>query len=333
MNFRYWMEGALYDERAGYYTRNPKIRPDYVTAPNFGPYLGLAVAQELARAWELLPREQQPKVFTLVEAGCGPQATMMEHMLRGLQERKPDLFDRMQAILVDRSLPRLNAAAERLMSLFPDKIFACPDISQIPRIWGAVVSNELADAMPVRLIRRLSQELVEEGAIAPGAGGTAALTWAPCDHPVVVSYGLELPVNTVYALNLDMLEFFKAAKDRLEHGFVITIDYGDERPTVFQRSPLKAYRRGALWAPSFSKPGSQDLTSPVDFSLLLDIGNRLGFEALHYETLGSFLIRNGIAGRVSSGASRTSIESNLQIKSLIHPYGFGEDFKVLIQGK
>ncbi|MBI2070109.1 MAG: SAM-dependent methyltransferase [Elusimicrobia bacterium] len=329
MIFKDWMEHALYDKNSGYYSRRLSSLPDYVTAPNFGPYLGQGLARELMREWpDLLNDWRGP--LTLVEAGCGSEAQLSRAIIETLRVEDPVLYERLQVILVDRSVARLSAAFERLSRLFPGKVFACPDINQIAKMHGAVVSNELIDAFPVWLIRRRQAERVEEGHV---SGDPERLSWRNCEDPVRVSFGLDLPNNVPYALNMDALRYLESAWNVMEGGFLITIDFGDCRPDVFQRVPVKAFADKRVKYPDFGRPGSEDLTSPVDFSLLLEWGHRLGFESTSYETLGSFLIRNGIGAGVKAGMDRGAVEDNLKIKSLIHPYGFGEDFKVLLQSK
>mgnify|MGYP001614132959 CR=1 FL=1 len=332
MHYRDWIERALYDREGGYYSTRLKSVPDYVTAPSFGPYLGCAVARELIRGWREMPRMARPKVFTLVEAGCGSEAALTKSALETLNAEEPDLLDRLQVILAERSVARLGAALETLGRAFTGKVYGCPDISQIPRIWGAVVSNELLDALPVHLIRRRQTE-VQEACVEKAAGGGCGFQWKKCDDPVVTSFGLELPADVSYALNREALKFLEIVSDRLAHGLLVSIDFGDAQPAIFSRVPVKAFSKGAVKLPNWNTPGTEDLTSPVDFGLLMDWGGHLGLEALSYETLSSFLIRHRIGEMLSSGAGREAVEGNLKIKALIHPQGFGEDFKVLIQGK
>ncbi|MBI4667827.1 MAG: SAM-dependent methyltransferase [Elusimicrobia bacterium] len=333
MEFREWMDFSLYNPQQGYYANRLEAIPDYVTAPNFGPYLGQALAREMSRMWNLLPPSAKPPAVTLIEAGCGSEAFLTRSILKTLIALEPRLFSSLQVILVDRSVARLAKAQQDLSAVYPDKIFACPDIAQIPPAWGFVVSNELLDALAVRLIRRSSVEGVEIAHVEFKAGGEPEYIWKECHDPICVSYGLDLPFNKTYALNLDAKAYLEILSSRLEHGFVMTADYGDIRPAVFNRLPVKAFSKGKLKTPDLKSPGSQDITSPVDFSLLIEWGEKLGFETLYYETLGGFLMRHGIGEMVGRPDTLGQAERNLQIKTLIHPYGFGEDFKVLIQGK
>lgn len=334
VQFREWMEFALYDRKQGYYNTHLQSIPDYVTAPNFGPYLGCGIARQLAKAWSLAPHLISPKVFTFVEAGCGSQAYLTRSVLSTWQAEEPHLFSKVQVILVDRSASRLAQAVSSLSPLYPGKVFGCPDIAQIPKMWGAVVSNELLDAFPVRPIRKSDGDCVEEAFVEKDGKGRFHFSWRPCQDPVVISFGLELPLEDVcYAFNGEALRYLEIVSDRLEHGLVMTIDYGDTRPTLFARSPVKAFSQGEVKVPNLNNPGFEDITSPVDFTLMMDWGSRVGLDTLYYETLGGFLIQSGVADFLQEPNTREAIEENMRLKTLIHPHGFGEDFKVLLQGK
>lgn len=328
------METALYDPERGYYNTHLKSIPDYVTAPNFGPYLGRCVARQIAQAWNSAPAAMIPKVFTLVEVGCGGQPHLTRAVLEAWEVEQPKLFEKTQMILVDRSPTRLGEAVASLSSIFPGKVFGSPDISQIPQITGVIVSNELLDAFPVRLIRKTLLDTVEEAYVEADAHDIRQCQWRPCADPVLVSCGLGLPTREApYAFNPGALRYLEAAVNRLEHGLVMTIDYGDTQPAVMVRSPVKAFASGQIRWPDFNAAGSEDITSPVDFTLLMDWGSRLGLETIYYDTLGKFLIQNGIADFLKEPHTKKDVAGNLNIKTLIHPYGFGEDFKVLLQGK
>ncbi len=333
MQFKDWMDFALYDSGTGYYATNLDASKDYITAPNFGPYLGWALGREIVRSWKAFPNLVAPGAFSLVEVGCGATAGLTASVLRQVQAEAPELFAKTQAILVDRSAARLQSAVTRLDALYPGKAFACPDFMQIPKVNGFIFSNELIDAMAVHIIRKSAQGGVGSAYIEVDEQNKRTVRWHACDDPVIASYGHDIPEGVSYALNTDALDFLQTAADRLEHGFLITIDFGDMRPELFHRSAVKAFLQHRVKDVDFDKPGSEDIASPVDFTLLMDHGARVGLETMHYETLGSFLLRNGAQELFNKMSNVSAMNENLRLKTLIHPFGFGEDFKVLIQGK
>jgi SAM-dependent MidA family methyltransferase len=171
----------------------------------------------------------------LVEAGCGAQPQLSASVLDTWKQESPGLLDSVQVILVERSAARLERAVETLRPVLPGKIYGCPDIGQVPKVTGAVVSNELLDAFPVRLLRRTDQDLIEEACVEAAADGRRRWEWKICADPVLTSFGLELPQGAAYAYNEEALRFLEAAAGSLEHGLICTIDYGDCRPQIFRK--------------------------------------------------------------------------------------------------
>lgn len=333
MEFKEWMEHALYDQKQGYYATRLEGLTDYITAPNFGPYLGWAIAHEILRAWKAFPDFIASDKLTLIEAGCGPEGSLTQAVLSVLAKEAPALFVKTQVIMVDRSIGRLERAIANVGKHYPDRIFGCPDIGQLPRFSGVLYSNELIDAMPVFLIQKKAHHEILQAVVEEDASQKRQLEWRSANDPVIISYGLDLPENIPYALNLEALRFLALVAGRMEHGFLMTIDFGETRPAVFGRSPIKGFLNHKIKIPSLDHSGEEDITSPVDFTLLMEEGSRLGLEVIQYEKLGSFFMRNKGNEFFSPLQDSRSLKENLKIKTLIHPFGFGEDFKVLIQGK
>ena len=80
-----------------------------------------------------------------------------------------------------------------------------------------------------------------------------------------------------------------------------------------------------------SRPGKVDLTASVDFTQLIAHGERSGLRTESFTTLGKFLLENGILDRMPAGDSVSAFKERNRIKTLFHPEGMGEKFKVLIQ--
>ncbi|MFC1523004.1 SAM-dependent methyltransferase [Elusimicrobiota bacterium] len=327
-----WMEKSLYDPEYGFYSKNVASMSDYVTAPNFGPYIGWAISRELADLINARYHVFDKEVFTLVEVACASDASLALAILENWKKENLDLFNRTQVILVDKSLPRLTAATKALSSVYPGKIFSCPDINEIPKIKGAIISNELLDSFPVHIVRRTDAR-AEIAYIEVGGSNKKSISWKKCDDPEIATYAFDLPLNLPYALNLDAFSFIETAANKLDTGVLLTMDYGDVRPKLFTRSPLKAFSKGQVKFPDLNSIGKEDLTSPVDFDLLMDVGESSGFENIYYENLGAFLLKNNIKELWKDSQVLENIKENLKIKAMFHPLGFGNDFKVLIQGK
>ena len=102
---------------------------------------------------------------------------------------------------------------------------------------------------------------------------------------------------------------------------MLSIDYGDEFPTLYERRPngtVRAYfaqNRFEQIHEILARPGHQDITSDIDFT---DIRNRLlidGLKEIKYQTQAEFIADHEISA--STGDPSTN------------PHGAGEAFKVL----
>src|SRR3970282_1805998 len=69
ITFAEFMETALYDPEAGYYTRPGRIsaRGDFYTSPEVQPAFGVLICVQLREMWTLLGR---PQTFRCVEYGA-----------------------------------------------------------------------------------------------------------------------------------------------------------------------------------------------------------------------------------------------------------------------
>ena len=141
---------------------------------------------------------------------------------------------------------------------------------------------------------------------------------------------------------LDACNWIENAGRALSRGFVLTIDYGHEARLLYDeghnRGTLLAYRDHEVNEDVLSVPGSQDLTSHVNFTALELWGRRAGLVRTGLVTQSQFLVAlgrgNEFADLYEPGQNEVEkLRARLLLKNLIHPEGLGEKFQVLIQHK
>jgi len=132
----------------------------------------------------------------------------------------------------------------------------------------------------------------------------------------------------------------RSAAEKLDRGFVVTIDYGDLARHLYTedrpQGTLLAYHRHVPLAGALSAPGEVDLTTHVNFSALINAGREAGLELTGFTSQERFLLALGEANQFAdlyeSGATEVeNLQARLKLKRLIHPEGMGNVFKVLIQ--
>lgn len=329
-SFRDFMESALYDPERGYYSIREKTA-DFYTAPELHAAFGAVLADRLASLLERVSAIRTDGPLFLVEAGCG-DGTLACQVARRLREKHPGLAARVSFILVERGRKDLTTAARRLTA-FGVKVAAFTEIGKLPPFAGVLYSNELLDALPVHLLQSSGGEIKEVFVDERGAE-----VLAPLSLPELAAHAAPLKETLAegerHAVSLEAKAWLVAAAARLEEGFVLSVDYG-KRFAPGAPNPPRAFRKHAVETELTREPGARDLTASVDFEALIVAGESAGLPLESYESLSKFLIDGGLLSYIEAAAGDDSAayRERAKLKTLIHPDGMGEVFKVLIQRK
>lgn len=325
-SFRDFMESALYDPERGYYAVREKAA-DFYTAPELHPAFGAVLADRLAL---LLGRIGPDRVLHLVEAGCG-DGTLACQVARRLREAHPALAARLSFILVERGRKDLTTAVRRVTA-FGMPVLARTQVSELPRFSGVLYSNELLDALPVHLLEGKDGKVLEVFVDDAGRETTGPLSRPALEARAADMAGLR--DGERHAVGLEAAAWIAEAAGRLEEGFALTVDYG-KRFAPGTANPPRAFHRHAVETELTRLPGAQDLTASVDFEALIAAGAAAGLALESYESMSKFLIEGGMLSwlEAAGGDDSSAYRERAKLKTLIHPEGMGEVFKVLIQRK
>src|SRR3954468_20612435 len=140
ISFARYMQLALHEPGVGYYASGArKFGPggDFVTAPELGSLFGRTLARQLGSFDRVLE----------IGAGSGALADV-------LADGREYLILETSAELIDRQRQRLGKRARHIQAL--------------PKAWrGAIIANEVVDAMPVHMAHWTERGIMERGV---GAG-------------------------------------------------------------------------------------------------------------------------------------------------------------------
>ncbi len=328
--FRDFMESALYDPVRGFYaTRTPTA--DFYTAPELHPAFGGVLADRLAALLRRTKEARPGEVLTLVEAGCG-NGTLAAQVVRRLREQHVDVAAGLRLILLERSRRDLTTAA-RALTAFGLRVDACTDIGRLPQFAGVLYSNELFDAMPAHLLEKKDGNIFEvyvDETGKPALGGVSSPELAAHAAAILPA----LAEGQRHAVSLEAPRWMAEAATRLSAGFLLTVDYGKRFTHETPNAP-RAYRAHRIEDELTARPGEQDLTVPADFNALIAAGDRAGASLESFTSMSRFLLEGGIEKWMSDTADdgSSSHKHRAQIKTMIHPDGMGEAFKVMIQRK
>ena len=328
--FRDFMESALYHPERGYYSVREQTA-DFYTAPELHPAFGAVLADRVALLLRRV-RAQRPEArLTVVEAGAG-DGTLAAQVARRLREAHPDLAHGLRFALVERTRRDLTTAARRLTA-FGVEVDACTGLERLPNFAGVMLSNELLDALPAHLLVKRGGLMKEVYVDAHGRETVGELSSLELAGPAIC-IAPALAEGERHAVSLEARRWIAEAAKRISTGYIMTLDYGKRFSDLTPNVP-RAYRRHRIESDLVSEPGTKDLTVPVDFGALMDAGREAGLEPESYESMSRFLIDGGIEKWVAaaSGIDASSYKERAQLKTLFHPDGMGEAFKVLIQRK
>lgn len=324
--FRDFMEDALYDPEKGFYSVREKTA-DFYTAPELHGAFGSLLADRLA---SLLAR-CGGGTLSLVEAGCG-DGTLGGQVVRRLREAHPELAARLRLVLVERNRKDLTSAARRLTA-FGLPVEAVTSVEDLRPFVGVLYSNELIDALPFHVLERRGEEVLELCVDEAGAELLRPLSRPALEAPAA-AVKPSLAEGGRHAVSLEASAWLGSAAARLTRGFILTADYGKRFPPEAPNPP-RSYRRHALESELTREAGARDLTASADFEALIGAGEGAGAVLESYETLSRFLLDGGIERHfaAAAGDDASSYSQRAKLKTLLHPEGMGEAFKVLIQRK
>jgi SAM-dependent MidA family methyltransferase len=356
--FARFMELALYCPDCGYYQTkkdNPGRHGDFFTSVSTGELFGQLLAFQFAEWLEMEIGSRKPEA-RIIEAGTH-DGTLANDILNWLQWARPGLFNRIQYCIIEPSARRQVWQREKLEKFAPHvRWFSDFENlkfkTQNSKLDGVIFSNELLDAMPVH---RFGWDAAAKGWFEWGVALEAGkFVWARIQKPEVRSQKSEQARTSVLcSLPSDLLavlpdgytleispaaeNWWRGAANVLEHGRLLTIDYGLTADELFSpsrpRGTLRAYFRHHVTNDILANVGEQDLTAHVNFPAIEAVGESAGLTTESFLTQAQFLTRilDKAVKDKSFGdwdASRTR-----QFQTLTHPEHLGRAFRVLVQSR
>jgi SAM-dependent MidA family methyltransferase len=335
------MRESLYHPTLGYYSKADAVRfADFYTSVDVHPIFARLLARQLAEMWVLSGRPQE---FWAVEGAAGV-GRLAAQFLNFAARELPEFYGALRYVAVETSAARRAAHAAALsVHASAGRFQSSGDLPrEIP--CGCILSNELLDAMPVHRVVCERGQLHEVYVAAEGE--TLREQLGPLSTPEIELFfreqGVTLREGQQAEAGLAACQWLEQAGRRLHRGFVLTVDYGHEAAELYnerhQRGTALAYARHTVSEDLLCAPGEQDLTAHVSFTALEKWGLRSGLQRTGYVTQLEFLVAMGRANEFADlyepGAGEVEkLRGRLLLKTLIHPEGMGETFRVFVQHK
>jgi SAM-dependent MidA family methyltransferase len=335
--FAQFMQLALYAPGLGYYsagTRKFGASGDFVTAPELTPVFVRCLAGQVAEVLE------QTGGGDVVEVGAGSGAMAVELLAalaaRGslparyrILEVSAELRERQRAALVQRD-PALLSRVEWLD--------AAPG-----QPWrGALVANEVADALPVERFCLAAGGVEAVGVVTSadgfafekrpaGARLTAAVERRLADLPEGLGAGYESEACLL------LRPWIAALAREMQQGAMLFVDYGLARMHYYHPSrsggSLCGFFRHRRVEDVLSNPGLQDITAWVDFTELAEAGAEAGLDVGGFSTQAHFLLAAGLDRELAAAGEGLDAVGRARLtqaaSTLVMPGEMGERFKVM----
>lgn len=335
------MELALYHPEHGYYERRADRigrAGDFYTSVSVGRLFGELLAFQFAE-WA---SESGGGRFQIVEAGAH-DARLAADILGWLRSERPEPFAALEYGIVEPSLRRRAWQGTTLGSL-AEKVRWVADLDDFAPggVRGVIFANELLDAFPVH---RLGWDARAGRWFEWGVGVEGErLAWTrlpelvaslPPGVPDAAALQAVLPDGFTVVACPQAAQWWRRAAGALEHGRLLTFDYGLTAEECFapQRTAgsLRAFSRHCVSGDVLADPGEQDLTAHVNFTTLQQAGEAAGLRTVGLVSQGQFLVE--VVRRIESAGAGGfwKPERTRQLGTLVHPQHLGRAFRVLVQ--
>ena len=320
ITFARFMEEALYGE-GGYYARenlNIGVEGDFITGSSYSALFARATARLLRRMDAALGH---PAGFLEVGYGDGSHLRGLAESLEPTVERRLLGWDRVQ-----RSLPSPIETLESLEEV------------GVGHLEGVVFSYELFDALPIhRLIGRKGAQV---GELWVGLQPDGSFAWREDEiseralSSLVGGSVESLEPGQIADLSPRWRPLYGQMAEKLGRGLLVTCDYGFPRRQLLDlrvrpHGTLACHRRQRVHRDPLVDVGEQDLTAHVDFTALMEEGEKHGLETVALTRQAAWLTSCGIF----EGLADADQVERLEAMTLLDPEGMGEEIRVLVQAR
>jgi SAM-dependent MidA family methyltransferase len=315
-SFAWFMQQALYHPGLGYYSSGRCLigrKGDYFTNVSVGPLFGQLLVAQFCEIWERLGKTND---FVIIEQGAHDGQFALD-VLEFVQKRLPEFFDALRYRILE-PFPILEQQQRRKLEAFGDKVKWSDSLEPFT---GVHFSNELLDALPVRLISDGTEKLV----------GLEGDNFVFVDRPVG---------KTIF--NQTVLESIDQIAANLQRGYVIAIDYGFLNEEFERNVQVRAQHRN-LDSP-FEQIGDADITMSVHWRSIIERAQVNGLRVAGFTDQHHFL--TGIISHFGRGGSPEppagdwgqsplpdSRKAKRELQTLLHPEMLGRAFQVLALAK
>jgi len=338
LSFEDFMRAALYEPNLGYYESNEIFGEggDFVTGADLGPWLAMGFCDLMVWGWQQLG---SPDQWVLLEQGGGT-GRLLTQVLRFLELQKltPPVIISVECSASMRKRQKLQYAKA---GFDVEQYAKLSDVdTDLPIL---MMCNELPDAFPVRSFIWQNKSFYERGI----QSSNGRLEWVESDRVLLDKPDIDPTITEAWPdgytseYNPALAIWQKDIANLLDHGFVFCVDYGYSQREYYRpnriEGTLMGHKAHQVVEDILAEPGTCDITAHVDFTQLAKTGLSHDLRACSFITQGAWLAQSpSVQQAVTSLAQEATVESMQALahaKRMLLPFGMGESFKLLVQGK
>jgi SAM-dependent MidA family methyltransferase len=318
--FDRYMSLALYTPGLGYYARGnalfgalPQSGSDFVTAPELSPLFGHTLARAIGQALHASGTSH------IYEFGAGSGA-LAEQLLT-------TLGDKAKRYTIVELSGALRARQQTRLSRFGHQVQWLDTLPS--ELQGAIVGNEVLDAMPVQLLCFDGAQWLERGVVNADAG----FGWADRPTSLKPPFAGSYPPGYVTEIHPQAEAFITTVAERLTRGAAYFIDYGFPEAEYYHpqrdQGTVMCHRAHRADADPLADVGEKDITAHVNFTAMALAAQNAGVEVLGYTSQAHFLINCGLVDALKTA----DLPTRANAQKLITEHEMGELFKVVAFAK
>jgi SAM-dependent MidA family methyltransferase len=334
--FDEYMRVALYEPGLGYYSAGSHklgVGGDFTTAPEISPLFGRCLARHCVGVLQTLGGGE------VLELGAGSGRLAFDVITTMAEQGAPPSRYRILEISAD-----LRERQQRLLATLPPSLAALVKWIDAPPqdVWqGALLANEVLDALPVRRFVKRDGECRELGVAV--AGGKMIGMDAPASDSLLREVAaLDLPIDLPDGFESEICPMLSPwigeVTASMRRGVAVLIDYGLSRSEYYSsersRGTLRCHYRQRAHDDPFAHPGMEDITAWVDFTRVAEAADAAELDVLGYGTQTGALLGLGIEAEIAGAPDENSrIRRAAEARQLLMPTEMGETFKFIALGR
>ena len=341
ITYEEYMKIALYHEQFGYYMKSQqKIggKGDFITTSNISPIFGMIFTKVIEEA-----SIQHKLPLTICEIGAG-NGRFAKAILEEFQHKFPEIYEDVVYVIIESS-PYHRKLQQEILPI-GDKVLQFESLEQaklaFPSFQGMIISNELFDAFPVRVVEK-QDGVVFEVKVTVNDNGMLNEILTKLDDQEVLHYldsqKIHLANNQRFEIPLAMIEYIHQLGKFIDRGLIYTIDYGYTNEEWMQpehrKGSLRGYYQHSMIEDPLKHPGNMDLTTHISFDALIYYGQQAELEFQQKMRQDEFLLSAGILDYLEEHYDPNPFseisKQNRAIRSLIMGGGISQSFQVVIQ--